>query len=199
MKDPYIRLDEKMLLLPDYDLAIISDVHISNEMSDRDVKFIENSILDTLNRNKITQLVFNGDTFTDFPFHKEGKAMIERLRTELNDVILLEGNHERSVGGLGDLQKTEKQHIELGDKEICIYHGDQEPEIDSDLYIIGHIHPTTRVDGSFKPCVLEHSGKGYKVIILPSYSKVRNIEYTEQRSTTPLLHNLSNSKVKKIF
>lgn len=201
MEDIYYESDDKILIFPTKRLAVISDLHISGDMSKRDVQFIENSITNTLSNYKVESIVFNGDTFTDFPFHREGKAMIERLRKEFSDVILLEGNHEHMVGGLGSLEVEQNKELVLniGEKTVCIYHGNEEPNSDADVYIIGHIHPTINVEGDFRPCLLENVQSSYKVVIMPSYTKIRNLDYSNQTSTTPLLHNLSHCSVKHIF
>lgn len=201
MEDIYYESNDKILIFPTKELAVVSDLHISGDMSKRDIQFIENSINNTLSGYNIDTIVFNGDTFSDFPFHKEGKAMIERLRSEFNDVILLEGNHEQMVGGLGDLEVDENEEliIDIDGKRVCIYHGNEPPNSDADIYIIGHIHPTIDVEGDFRPCLLEHVPSTYKVIIMPSYTKIRHMDYSKQTSTTPLIHNLSHCTVKHIF
>lgn len=201
MEELNYEVDDKIFILPKEQIAIISDLHLSGEMSKRDIQFIENSIYRTLKDHKIRFIVFNGDTFNEFPFPDAGIHMIERLRSDFEEVILLEGNHERKVGGLGKLEDENNTELVLkanGDT-VCISHGDTLPETDADIHIIGHIHPSKSVNGEFRPCLLESIQNNYKVIILPSYTKTRNIDYSNQTSNTPLIENLAQCTAKHIF
>lgn len=176
----------KSLILPEYNIGVVSDIHFCHSCTEARLRSINDQLNQLISVNNIKTLILNGDTFSEFPFPKAGKEIIRNLSTKVNELILLPGNHEENVGGFGNLFEdnpniTIKEYHTISD--ITIYHGHKEPPVVSEYYIIGHLHPTKNNSTTNKPVHLigteKIQGKSSQIIILPSYTRTRNKDYTQ--------------------
>lgn len=171
----------KTLYLQDYDVLIVSDIHfgicrtidnINAEKQYNDKYNRLNSIISELNPDK---LILNGDTFYN-PFNETNPlkeddmaiSILHKLDSSVDEFIMLEGNHELTLGGFTENIKN-SFNVGYSEKvdDILIHHGHNEPTEEANHQIIGHMHP--RLDGND---IFHYSESGYNdasVIILPAF------------------------------
>lgn len=180
---------DRGLYFPQSKTYIASDIHFSHENIHKTASSVKNRLSKICSEYNIETLILNGDTFTEFPFPQEGVSALKSLQTEVNSIILLEGNHERSVGGFGQLKNdftTRSEYMfETNNETIVVTHGDTLPQSNGDVYIIGHLHTATN---GVPSAIKFNSGyAGSPVIALPSFTESETMPLSESATASPLL------------
>lgn len=169
----------KTIYLEDYDILIVSDIHLGICKEERtDITEYENkynrlnSIIEKINPER---LILNGDTFYN-PFNgtnplkedMEAISILNRWKSSVSEFTLLKGNHELTLGGFTENIKNQfnvGEYVLIDD--ILIHHGHAEPEKTVNHHIIGHMHP--RVDGDDVFHYNEDAYNGASVTVLPAF------------------------------
>ncbi len=176
----------RTLYLKKYDTLIVSDIHLGkciSENCDIAQKYDEkyNRLNKIIENTETITLILNGDIFycSSNYFNNQMEEdeyalnILHKLNDKVDELILLEGNHELVLGGFTDnicVCFNVKPHHKIDD--ILIHHGHKIGTSEENInhHIIGHIHPT--IDGN---AVFHYSEKGYKnksVTILPAFCKI---------------------------
>lgn len=163
---------------------IISDLHIgqsiniqSMSLEDERDEIIPN-IEAVLNSHNIDKLIIAGDIFDQ---HKRPENSHIKVLDDINDIVqnndcelvLIRGNHDENttdymLHNFLDYYNLDNTIITHGHKLL--------DNVDSDLYIVGHIHPTIRIQGKIWPIYLVGYSKevNSNIIVLPSYTKYQD-------------------------
>lgn len=184
--------------------AIIADFHydVGSDMYTSE-RVLQNT------SDGINTLIINGDLINSFPPSEKALDALQSFNETFEDVIYIEGNHERQVGGVEEyipknIDYKKFTTLNYNNMTIGITHGHIYPhELDDtnvDWFVIGHIHPATE---SKYPCALLNSFKfdqDTSVIVLPAFgSGLSNIPYTEQSRDTDFIENIPQSVVIKTW
>ena len=123
-------------------------------------------------------MILNGDVLHEFGrlgrnARKEfGRIMME-LHASVDEVILIEGSHDRMMGVALEGDSADSLYFKGG---ALFTHGDAIPdkakEPDVMLIVIGHDHPMLDVDMKKEPCFLygEKAWRGKDVLVLPAFN-----------------------------
>lgn len=195
--------DDKAIIFPTEHIAVVSDIHFSHETSQNTLQTIEDRLTELVQTHDIETLVFNGDTFNEFPFLEDGIQILKNL-SEYVSITLIEGNHEDAVGGFKTLADeytvTDEVHITTPNKTFVVLHGHVEADRtnDVDAYIIGHLHPT--ID-SGHPCAVRMKDQyaGVDILVLPSFVTHDGQEIDVATDSSPLLVNTPDFTVEERF
>jgi len=203
------KIYDKTLYLEKHDVLIVSDIHLgicnSNEF---DTKYQYHQKYKRLN-NIINQLnpqllILNGDTFYNIfdetnPLKEDELAIniLRKWRDSVEECLILEGNHELTLGGFTDKFKEEfnvGMYKRIDD--ILIHHGHNEPAQEAKHNIIGHVHPRKNGEDVF-----HYSKKGYNnssVTIIPAFCNfVDGVDIEYYGGLCPMLNNgIKNTKYK---
>lgn len=170
---------DRCLILDDGPTAVLSDLHLGYEKALEDEgmylpRFNTESILESLNKviykYNPKQVVLLGDIKHDFKRNpseceKEVRKIVELLRN-VADIIVVRGNHDNFLQNT--LQNLNLKVVDYID--ICGFrmeHG----HFDSGKrpVIIGHEHPSIRINGQIKfQCFLHLKKEG--IIVIPPFS-----------------------------
>lgn len=191
MNDLNIRYSRRGILIED-DVFISGDYHIGYSDSietmtlgqERDE--ISNRVRSVIDELNPTDFVINGDMFHEFtPASDEArrlyKNMVARITVDA-DYQPIMGNHDEPTNSkyqnLVDFEneRTFKFEKESENITVTILHGHQEPESESDLYVISHLHPVVKINGIKWPVYLkgEDIYNGSDVIVLPTFTKYQD-------------------------
>ena len=193
---------------------IISDLHIGYEQSlNREgimvPRFQYKKIIEWIeqitNRADINRVVVNGDLKHEFgkitrQEWQEALNLIEFLKENFDEVILLKGNHDNFTKFIARKTGLEVYgKYSLGD--FLIMHGDKIPEdiIDEEesTIIIGHEHPCIGIRNSERlekiKCFLKGNYKEKNLIVMPSFNFVtEGSDIFHEKQLSPFLKNRSD-------
>lgn len=170
---------DRAAYLPGSNAVVVADLHLGRSRSTRVRTAIDEAvdfparIADLLSHFRADRLIVAGDLLDAFDTVPPGVpdrfaelcGTVEDAGAELT---LLRGNHDTMLGSLygGDIGEV----ATLGDTVVC--HGHEIPEERGAAYVIGHEHPTIRIEGVRHPCFLHgvdvHAGAD--VLVLPPFS-----------------------------
>lgn len=163
---------------------IVSDLHIgqssnvqSMSLKDETDKIIPD-IEYVLNSYDINKLIVTGDVFHNYktPSDTQVKVLddINNILSEKNcELILIRGNHDENTTDYIKYSFLDYYNLD----NIVITHGHKLLDnLESELYIVGHIHPTIRIQGEVWPIYLVgYSQKiDSNIIVLPAYNKYQD-------------------------
>lgn len=193
--------EDKALIFPTEHIAVISDIHFDYHFSQHKVEQIHKRIHKLINRYDLQTIIFNGDTFNEFPFLEEGITLLNEL-TSTVEIILLPGNHEEAIGGFQNLdeQFTIQQEVVLTieNTTFAILHGHVLPTVKSDIYVIGHLHPI--IEGN-RPCAvrMKQQYNNSDVLVLPAFTTHDGQDITVATHNSPLLSETPQFKIEAKF
>jgi len=204
LPENWIRI-EKSLFIDNYNTLIISDLHFGLRYKNRTYPQMEHDDIlsrfrSLINNVKPKRIILNGDIFNNFPPDKESLFVLEEIRNSVDELILIEGNHEEKVGGFPESvieeYNTEK-YYEIGD--IFIHHGHHTPIKKAKHHIIGHIHPMNNKSHVFLHC--DNAYYDSSVTILPAFSNIVGSEINNMNSNAhcPLLDDGKSIQEYEIF
>lgn len=165
------------------DCYIISDLHIgySDTIQSMTIKDEKDEIIpkirNVLETNDIEKVIMNGDIFHPFRTAKDFQIdVLDKINSIVNrnckDMILVEGNHDENT--VENLIYNFSDYYNLNN--ITVTHGHKMKDQDSDLYILGHIHPTVRINGVMWPTYLYGYSKDIDsdILVLPTFSNYQD-------------------------
>jgi len=162
-------------------------------------------------RDPLKHLIINGDLTHPFDYLPSGerselRALLKLLEGISDEIVILEGNHDRSLSSrllseaYGQVQISDSYEL----AEVLFFHGDREPEaLPSGVktLAIGHEHPAVglrdRVTGRVElfKCFLVGEYRGRRLIVQPSFNPlVEGSDLTRERCLSPLLSEESLGK-----
>lgn len=155
-------------------------------------------------REPLEHLIINGDLTHPFDYLPVGegselRALLKLLEGISHKIVILEGNHDRSLSL--NMLSEEYERVQIRDfyelAEVLFFHGDREPEtLPSGVktLAIGHEHPAVglrdRVTGRVElfKCFLVGEYRGRRLIVQPSFNPlVEGSDLTRERCLSPLL------------
>jgi len=192
---------------------IISDLHIGYEQSlNREgimvprfqYKKIIERIEQITNRADINRVVVNGDLKHEFgkitrQEWQEALNLIEFLKENFDEVILLKGNHDnftKFIAGKTGLKVYET----YSEGDFIIMHGDKIPADimgkNESTIVIGHEHPCIGIRNGERlekiKCFLRGNYKEKNLIIMPSFNFItEGSDILHEKPLSPFLKNIS--------
>lgn len=193
--------EDKALIFPEEQTAVICDIHFNHHFLNQDVTNIQNRINNLIESYDLQTIIFNGDTFNEFPFLEEGITLLNELASDV-EIILIPGNHEEAVGGFetlaGRFTIQREVVITIEETTFAILHGHAIPTADADVYMIGHLHPT--IDNG-RPCAvrMKQQHKDSDVVVLPAFTTHEGQDIEVATHNSPLLTETPKFKVEAKF
>ncbi|MBT3406225.1 metallophosphoesterase [Candidatus Woesearchaeota archaeon] len=213
-----IKVLDLCLYLEDEKILVVSDVHMGYEeaLNKGGVLIPRHQFRETMERLKKTltfvkpeTIILNGDVKHEFGTISETEwrhtiKLIDYLAKHCKKLVLLRGNHDKSLGPI-----AKKRNIEMMDEflvgDTLISHGDHVPDVatlkDVKTIIIGHEHPAVSISDyprveKFK-CFLVGKWKRKNLVVMPSYNLVtEGTDVVSDRLLSPFLDgNLDKFRV----
>lgn len=170
---------DRAVFLPESQTVVVADLHLGRSRTaafesplDTVVDLagrLEEIVCDT----DATTVVIAGDCLDAFGRVPPGVTdrffdLRDRLDVIDVDLHIVGGNHDTMLTSLVDVDIP--AYLRIDDTVIC--HGHTIPDITAERYILGHEHPTLRVDGIKEPCFLHGHEvfEGADVLVLPAFS-----------------------------
>lgn len=172
----------KTLYLDEFDTLVASDIHFGKCRTpkfntQKEYKKKYNRLQSTISELEVKTLILNGDTFynpfiQDWNPLKEDDAaleLLENLQESVDEFVLLEGNHELTLGKFTDniKEKFNTDTYYSVSEDILVYHGHSEPPKNAEHHIIGHLHPLRDSQPVFQYC--EEGYQNSSVTVLPAF------------------------------
>lgn len=170
------------------DKYIVSDLHLGysseiDTMTKQDEKsHILQNIKDVLDMYKIDQLVIAGDLFHEFGKPSQNAQdildfLLTRLEVAGCELVLIRGNHDQNVDDyIGNNVMREDYDFMFNQECITVVHGHKmwSDYEETDIFIMGHLHPVVKINGSEWPTYLYGSFEENSYLILPAYSRYQD-------------------------
>ncbi len=194
------------------DALVFSDVHMGYEealnkqgilIPRNQYQLTAESLKSFMTGKKFKIIIINGDIKHEFGKISETEwrhtlRLIDFLATKCNQLILVKGNHDKTLGPIADKRNIKVvDSLNLGD--VLITHGDVIPESANDekikTIIIGHEHPAVTVidyprSEKFK-CFLKGTWENKQLIVLPSYNLItEGTDVLKEKLLSPFLNNI---------
>ena len=194
-------------LLINEDILVIGDIHLGYEGyivgEEVSLKFqLEeilkklDSVFEILKRGyvKLKKIVLLGDLKHEFKGISKSEwrdvlGLLDYLKKRCKDIVLIEGNHDNLLELIAKKQNIRlKKYYKIRKKicgksiVVCFLHGHEcfKQCLNSNILIIGHLHPSISLKDKYKnekfKCFLKGRWKRKIVYILPSFSDT-NIGY----------------------
>lgn len=173
--------DRAVYLRPSATL-VVADVHVGrDEASEVAFPLGERSDLlerleSLLDRFAPSQAVFAGDVLHRFGgvsgrTEETLAALADACREAGARPVLVAGNHDAM---LDDAWAGTVHDVRRVDDGTVVCHGHEAPKEAAALYVIGHDHPTIRIEGRRRPCFLygPETYRGADVLMLPSFNRL---------------------------
>lgn len=173
-----IDLGYRGVYLPSHDTVIIADLHLGRgfaagvEVPTDAMGNVDERLGNLLSRFDPRNVIFAGDVLDAFGTIPPGvidhlDALVASIRATGASVQFLEGNHDTMLSSL--VEQPIEEYLVLGDTSVG--HGHEELPGDHARYIIGHHHPSLRIDGVKHPAFLVGTiHDGAQLIVLPAFS-----------------------------
>jgi putative SbcD/Mre11-related phosphoesterase len=130
---------------------------------------------DLVQRHDPEDVLLAGDVLHSFQtVPRTVESTVSGLKSVCRDAgarpIVTPGNHDTMLDSVWDGSTDSEYRV----GETLILHGHEPPEDDADRYIVGHDHPTIKIEGQRRPCYLvgENQYRGGEVVMLPSFNKL---------------------------
>ena len=201
--------------LPNHKTIILGDAHIGYEhdlikkgifIPKTYFKDMMKRIKDIFSKVKVETIIFNGDIKHEFGVisEQEWKDTLELwnfLEKNSKKIILIKGNHDKSLGPLAKKKDLEVKDYTIID-DIFITHGHEIHKIPKQIktIIIAHEHPAIELSEAgrrekFK-CFLIGRYKKYKLIVQPSlFLLTKGTDILRENLLSPYLKDISNFEV----
>lgn len=179
-------MDDCSIYIPEHNTLIIGDVHFSLSGSD-EYKNIKSRINILVDKFQPSRLIFNGDTFNRGKYHREVIDILDNIKLLVDNIILLEGNHEKKSNGFNsEISRKFTVDKEYIMKDILVHHGHRTPSQKANHHIVNHLHPRKEKRPVYLHC--SDCYYGSSVTVLPSFSKrVGGVEYTDYNVNIPII------------
>lgn len=155
---------------------ILADLHIGLGDGAVELPVAERSSLiarvqDLLSTYNPREVVVAGDilhSFSDVPGDAAETVLEfdETVRAAAAELVVTPGNHDTMLEGIWAGRMPAEYRI--GDGTV-VCHGHRRPETQADRYVIGHDHPTLRIEGQKRPCYLVGEQAAGTVVMLPAF------------------------------
>jgi hypothetical protein len=123
------------------------------------------------------EVVFAGDILHSFQTVPDGVEETVRLLfetvTECGAApVIVRGNHDVMLDAVCDRPIYDEYELDGGD--LVITHGHAEPSTRARQYVVGHDHPSIRIEGQKRPCYLYGPAtyEGGDVLLLPAFNRL---------------------------
>ncbi|MFB6193033.1 MAG: metallophosphoesterase [Candidatus Nanohaloarchaea archaeon] len=200
---------------PGLDSLIISDIHLGLEssMTSRgsyvprfQLEEIKEDIREMKDETCAERILVNGDLKNEFTTSysekKEISDLLEFLKEEFEDVILVKGNHDTMIE-----ETVEEQGLRLLDSYredgVLFAHGHEEIEEEFETVVIGHEHPALALEDEIGTrekvnCFLYgETEKGKSIVVLPAFSKISNGTNVNEVPSRELLSPVLRNRIDK--
>lgn len=181
------KIKDKSLYLSDYNTLILGDLHLDSNTKEMIYKNMYSRIKILLDNFQTSKLILNGDTFNKGKYNSRAINFINNLYLFVDDIILLEGNHEKKSNGfnaeISNKFTVEKEYMI---KDILIHHGHHTPTRKANHHIVNHLHPTKNKKPVYLHC--DDCYYGSSVTILPAFNdSICGVEYTDYNVNIPVI------------
>ncbi|WP_119814632.1 metallophosphoesterase [Halalkaliarchaeum desulfuricum] len=180
MRDLSVR--DRAAFLPGADALVVADVHAGRDEASS-VQFPLGERDDLVDRLDALlahfapeTVVFAGDLFHRFdgvgrPAREGLRELVSTCRRTDARPVLVGGNHDTTLSAASD--ETVHDAYALRDGTV-VCHGHEEPSIQGDRYVVGHLHPTIEIEGHTRPCFLwgPEAYAGADVLVLPAFNRL---------------------------
>ena len=220
----WIDFRDRAVFLPATETLVLADTHVGRDEAS-EVEFplgesadLEDRLTALLSACDPDEVVFAGDILHQFDRASYGIA--ERLRTltdACRDVgatpVLVAGNHDSLLdsvwdGDVHDVYRIAGVDPSRPEYDVLVCHGHEDPAPDGggDLttgseppgcYVVGHDHPTIRIEGQRRPCFLFGEGvyRSRDVLMLPAFTSLAaGVEINGMRASdfqSPLIRRVN--------
>jgi hypothetical protein len=194
---------DRGLYLPESDALVLADLHVGRADAS-DVAFPVGERTHLVDR--LTALVdafapetvvFAGDVLHSFEFvprvaEETLDALVAVVTGADATLVATPGNHDPQLPGVLDAATPDAYRLA---DEVVVCHGHEPPDVSGDLYVVGHDHPTIRIEGHRRPTYLygERQFRGGDVLALPSFTELAaGVEVNRMRTddfASPLVTN----------
>jgi hypothetical protein len=172
---------DRVVYFPDDGTLVLADLHVGRAAASAvdaplgEGRDLRDRLEAALSRFEPRAAVFAGDVLHEF-----GRATgrVRETLTRLAAVcrehgvrpVLVAGNHDAALGQVWD--GTVHEAYAADDRVVC--HGHSEPDVEADLYVVGHDHPAIAIEGRKRPCFLfgPDTYRGADVLMLPAFSRL---------------------------
>lgn len=176
------------LYLEKHEILIISDIHFG-KFHKNNYKNIYNRIKNLITNLNPKTLVLNGDIWNGYPYNNKSVSIINNLQNFVDNIVLIEGNHEEKCGGFSnEITNSFKTMKYYKIDNILIHHGHHTPPVKADHHIIGHIHPRLNEKSIYLYC--DNAYYNSSVTILPAFNlkiKGNDIQEFDYTSHCPII------------
>lgn len=179
-----VDLRERAAYLRAPDVLVVADLHVGRD-EESSVQFPLGERSDLVERLDAVlehfgpeTVVFAGDVLHSFQGTAEGaRGTLEELEVYCDahgtDPVFLRGNHDVHLDDVWDCDLADSYRT--GEFYVC--HGHELPDLrdrrNTDCYVVGHDHPTLRVEGVRHPCYLHGPGwNDADLLMLPAFNRL---------------------------
>ena len=187
MTDAY---DDRAIIVGD--TLVVADLHVgrgtggSLELPVGSSSDVVERFRSLVERHDPAEAVVAGDLLHSFQtVPRTVESTVAGLRSACREagarLLVTPGNHDTMLDSVWD-GPTEREY-RVGDAVVC--HGHEVPETDADRYVVGHDHPTIRIEGQRRPCYLVGTDqyRGREVVMLPSFNRLNaGVEVNDMRA-----------------
>jgi putative SbcD/Mre11-related phosphoesterase len=131
----------------------------------------------------------------------EMRKILEYLKKQCTEVILIKGNHDRFIEKLIESLKIPFV-IKYEIHNYCCIHGDELIETQKDIIFMGHEHPAITISNGIRrekfKCFMKTEYKGKELYVLPSINNITmGTDIISEKTLSPYLNptNISSAKV----
>lgn len=177
-----MEFDDRALILDG--TLVLADLHIGKEATSVELPVGERTdLLDRtaalLARHEPATVVVAGDVLDAFgSVPQAATGTVHELLDTIRDAdarpIATPGNHDAMLPGVWDGETVSEHRVAGMDTVIC--HGHEQPSTAADRYVLGHDHPTVRIEGRKRPCYLVGEqavdGRAVEVVMLPAFNRL---------------------------
>ena len=205
------------------DLLVLSDLHLGLEGSMTSegsyvpkfqLQDVIEDVEDAREKTSASRILLNGDLKNEFrksyySEKQEIKKFLRRLQKDFEEIIIIEGNHdkfiEKTVEDLG--LEFKQKYFEDG---VLFVHGHEELEEEEfETLVIGHEHPALSLKDDigvvekFDCIIYGEMNPGENIVVLPAFSSISNgtriNEIPESELLSPILREDVNvSKLRAV-
>ena len=192
------------IYLPKIDLIAIADLHLGLEASmtsrgnyipEFQLEDLKNEISDLKDETGSDRILINGDLknqySTTYSEKREISELLDFLKTEFEDIIIIEGNHDTFIEET--VKEKELRVLESYKKDgILFIHGHEKVDEEFEVLVIGHEHPalalTDEIGVTEKvSCLLHGETERGEIFVLPAFSKISNGSEVNRMQKSELL------------
>lgn len=159
---------------------------------------------------RVDKIIINGDLKQEFgqitqQEWKEVLDMLQFLAENCNELVLIKGNHDKTLGPIATWHGVKIVEDYFLEKEKVLFvHGDKIPSAEklekAKTIVIGHEHPCVTISDGVKretyKCFLAGKYKTKNLVILPSMCQVQlGHDVTREEALSPLVKNMGSFRV----